>query len=96
VLGQSEKSLRIFGSDDGLWDCSGDRASKGHRVIGVDIDPLAVLITTVWSTAVDADHVKQKALEVLERARIIFRICLTLRPIHGMPIQNKSVRKVLV
>jgi SAM-dependent methyltransferase len=46
--------------------------SNGHRAIGVDIDPLAVLISRVWTTAIDAEEVRYKAEEVFERARSIF------------------------
>lgn len=46
---------------------------EGHRVIGVDSDPLAVLLARVWTTTIDADAVLEKATEVLKRARIIFR-----------------------
>src|SRR5580700_10363060 len=45
---------------------------KKHKAIGVDIDPLAVLISRVWTTAVEAEEVKAKAREVLARARSIF------------------------
>jgi hypothetical protein len=46
--------------------------SKGHRAIGIDIDPLAVLLSKVWTTAGNADSVRQKATEVLRRAKQIF------------------------
>src|SRR5438105_564331 len=47
--------------------------SEGHRVIGVDSDPLAVLLARVWTTTIDADAVLEKAVEVLNRAKILFR-----------------------
>lgn len=43
--------------------------AKGHRAIGVDVDPLAVLISRVWTTAIDRAAVKSKAKTVLNRAR---------------------------
>jgi DNA modification methylase len=46
--------------------------AKGHRAIGVDIDPLAVLLARVWTTTVDATAVEDKAAEVLARAREAF------------------------
>jgi DNA modification methylase len=46
--------------------------ANGHRAIGIDIDPLAVLISRVWTTAIDAEEVRQKAVEVLDRARGVF------------------------
>jgi DNA modification methylase len=45
---------------------------KGHKAIGVDVDPLAVLISKVWTTAVEAEEAKSKAREVLARAKKIF------------------------
>jgi SAM-dependent methyltransferase len=46
--------------------------ARGHKAIGVDIDPLAVLLTRVWTTAVDVAAVEDKAAEVLARAREAF------------------------
>lgn len=34
-----------------------------------DLDPLAVLLAGVWTKTVDSEQVKDKALEVLERAK---------------------------
>jgi len=47
--------------------------SKGHRAIGIDIDPLAVLISRVWTTAVNKEGIRAKAADVLSRAAAIFR-----------------------
>ena len=47
--------------------------SEGHRVIGVDSDPLAVLLARVWTTTINADTVLEKAEEVLNRARTLFQ-----------------------
>ncbi len=46
--------------------------ARGHKAIGVDIDPLAVLLARVWTTAVDVREVKDRASEVLSRARTHF------------------------
>jgi DNA modification methylase len=46
--------------------------ANGHHGIGVDIDPLAVLVSKVWTTAVDKSAVQRKANSVLIRARDIF------------------------
>jgi DNA modification methylase len=46
--------------------------SKGHQAIGIDIDPLAVLISKVWITAVDRKEILTTAGEVLDRARVVF------------------------
>ena len=41
----------------------------GHHAIGVDIDPLAVLISRVWTTPVNPKEVRDSAAEVLSNAR---------------------------
>lgn len=46
--------------------------TRGHRAIGVDIDPLAVLISRVWTTAADPEVIRRKSVEVLRKARTIF------------------------
>jgi DNA modification methylase len=46
--------------------------SKGHRAIGFDIDPLAVLISKVWVTAIDKRKARDAATKALHRARHIF------------------------
>jgi len=41
----------------------------GHRAIGFDTDPLALLIATAWSSDVNVDRLRRRALEVLSEAR---------------------------
>src|SRR5258706_3373045 len=45
--------------------------ANGHRCNGFDVDPLAVLISRVWTRTVDACEVRRRAGQVLERARQI-------------------------
>jgi adenine-specific DNA methylase len=45
---------------------------EGHRVIGVDSDPLAVLVTRVWTTTIDGNAVFERAAKVLKRAKVLF------------------------
>lgn len=47
--------------------------SAGHRVVGVDSDPLAVLLARVWTKTVDSGAVHDKAVDVLQRAKNLFR-----------------------
>ena len=48
--------------------------ANGHRAIGVDVDPLAVVIATVWTTSIDRVGVRrQGGNEELARATGIFR-----------------------
>ena len=42
--------------------------AQGHRGFGFDIDPLAVLISKVWTTAMDRRAVREQATNVLETA----------------------------
>jgi len=48
--------------------------AEGHRAFGVDIDPLSVLISRVWTTAVDTRVVRSTAIRVLESARRTFAV----------------------
>ena len=43
--------------------------SAGHRAIGVDVDPLAVLISRVWTTPLDRDLFKAYADGILDECR---------------------------
>ncbi len=43
---------------------------RGHEAIGFDRDPLAVLIARTWMANVQIEGVKQKAKEVLTKARL--------------------------
>jgi SAM-dependent methyltransferase len=46
--------------------------ARGHTAVGIDIDPLAVLLARVWTTAVDVSKVERKAAEILDRAKSDF------------------------
>jgi len=72
AVAESEKPLRVLDPMMGSGTVLALARSKGHWAMGVDIDPLAVLISKVWTTAVDAEEVRDKAIEVLHRARGIF------------------------
>ena len=67
--------------------------SKGHRAIGIDIDPLAVLISRVWTTAIDSGEVRERATEVLVRARDVFS---SLRTRHAYPEDSDDETKRFV
>jgi hypothetical protein len=47
--------------------------AEGHRTYGFDLDPLAVLLASVWTRTVDVARVRAKAAEVLSRARAVFK-----------------------
>ena len=43
--------------------------ARGHRAIGIDIDPLSVLISKTWTTPIDTAALVKKAVVVLNAAR---------------------------
>jgi DNA modification methylase len=51
--------------------------ANGHDCIGRDIDPLAVLISKVWTTSIDKRAARIKARSVLGRSHIIFETLTT-------------------
>jgi len=72
VMSESNKPLRVLDPMMGSGTVIAMARFRGHRAVGIDIDPLAVLISKVWTTAIDIDAVREKATEVLARARIVF------------------------
>ena len=77
ALADAKNPLRVLDPMMGSGTVLAVARSKGHWAVGVDIDPLAVLISRVWTTAVCADEVRDKAIEVLHRAREVFRTLAT-------------------
>jgi len=65
----SEKPLRILDPMVGSGTTAVIARSLGHKAIGFDMDPLAVLITKAWCTAFDQAGVLGKAEEVLSKAK---------------------------
>jgi hypothetical protein len=57
--------------------------AKGHRGLGFDVDPLAVLISRVWTRTVDGREVRQQASQVLQSAR---RIAMDLSSRDAYPV----------
>lgn len=73
IISKAKRQLRVLDPMMGSGTVLAVARSKGHNVIGLDIDPLAVLLSKVWTTTADVAAVREKAKEVLERARKIFR-----------------------
>ncbi len=82
VLSDTKKPLRVLDPMMGSGTVLAVARSKGHHAIGVDIDPLAVLISRVWTRATDLDEVRGQAAEVLSKARATFK---TLRSRDAYP-----------
>ena len=72
VIAEYPKPLRILDPMSGSGTVLAVAHSKGHHAVGVDLDPLAVLISRVWTTAIDVEATQCAATAVLEHARRIF------------------------
>ena len=68
ALGESKNPLRVLDPMAGSGTVLAVARAKGHHAIGVDLDPLAVLLAGVWTRTVDVQAVGEKAAEVLDRA----------------------------
>jgi len=72
IVAEAKEPLRVLDPMMGSGTVLALACSKGHRAIGVDIDPLAVLISKVWTRAIDPKEVCERAAEILKRARGVF------------------------
>src|SRR5688572_24794428 len=87
ALGDSKVPLRVLDPMAGSGTVLAVARSKGHRAFGFDVDPLAVLLSGVWTRAVDAAQVKDKAADVLDRAEKTFT---TLRTGAAYPTSSDA------
>lgn len=72
ALGENKTPLRVLDPMAGSGTVLAVARANGHHAIGVDLDPLAVLLAGVWTRTVNPDEVSEKATEVLDRARSAF------------------------
>src|SRR6266481_2938720 len=72
ALGDNKVPLRVLDPMAGSGTVLAVARAKGHWAFGFDVDPLAVLLAGVWTRTVDAERVKDKAAEVLDRAKVMF------------------------
>lgn len=77
VMAESTGCLRVLDPMVGSGTVVAVARSKGHRALGFDIDPLAVLISKVWTSSIDHEAVREAAHETLNRAREVFRTLRT-------------------
>jgi hypothetical protein len=73
VMSERPESARVLDPMMGSGTVIAMARSQGHRGIGFDIDPLAVLISRVWTSAYDRQEVRESAGRVLETARTTFK-----------------------
>ncbi len=69
ALGESKTSLKVLDPMAGSGTVVAVARANGHMALGVDFDPLAVLLASVWTRTVDARRVNDKAAEILDRAK---------------------------
>src|SRR4051812_22351117 len=69
ALGERNRSLRVLDPMMGSGTVLAVARANGHRAFGFDIDPLAVLLARVWTTAIDLNVFLDKADDVLKRAK---------------------------
>lgn len=72
VLSDIEKS-RVLDPMVGSGTVLAVARAQGHSGIGFDVDPLAVLISRVWTTSHDLDTIRDRAHQLLDEARSEFR-----------------------
>ena len=93
ALGESNPPLRVLDPMTGSGTVLAVARSRGHKAIGIDLDPLAVLMATVWTRTVNAEKVHHKAEQVLKRARTAF---LALATGNAYPIgSDEETRKFI-
>jgi len=72
AIAETNQPLRILDPMSGSGTVLAVAQSRGHHAIGLDIDPLSVLISRVWTTPVDAESLLEQGTQVLERAQCGF------------------------
>jgi len=72
LIAETAQPLRVLDPMMGSGTVLALARSRGHRAYGVDIDPLAVLISRVWTKAADPIAVRNAAADVLSKARQLF------------------------
>jgi hypothetical protein len=77
ALGDDRTQLKVLDPMAGSGTVLAVARANGHKAIGVDLDPLAVLLADVWTRTIDPEEVHDKAAEVLDRAKTAFRTLST-------------------
>jgi hypothetical protein len=90
VMSQIEESL-VLDPMMGSGTVLAMARAQGHRGIGFDIDPLAVLISKVWTTAFDPNEIRDEANTVLEDSWSDFKN-LSVRDAYPMSADEETGR----
>tara|TARA_R110002110_G_scaffold51005_5_gene150278 strand:+ start:2924 stop:4084 length:1161 start_codon:yes stop_codon:yes gene_type:complete len=70
LLQSSAKPIRVLDPMMGSGTVIAMARANGHRAFGIDIDPLAVLISQTWTSSCDIQTVQSTARDILKRAQI--------------------------
>jgi len=73
-LPETEKPLTVLDPMTGSGTTVATARLRGHRALGFDTDPLAVLLASAWSMDVSPEQIKTKAAEALDSARRVYRL----------------------
>ena len=73
---KNRRQLRVLDPMMGSGTALAVARLEGHRAIGIDIDPLAVLLAGVWTSTIDPIKLRAKAARVLKRAQKVRRTML--------------------
>jgi DNA modification methylase len=73
VMSGREHNMRVLDPMMGSGTVLAMARAQGHRAIGFDIDPLAVLMAKVWTTAISPEEIHEKANDLIHRAKQNFK-----------------------
>jgi hypothetical protein len=93
VISEAKKPLRVLDPMMGSGTVLAMARSRGHRGVGFDIDPLAVLISKVWTTTFDRRGLRESARDVLDVARKIYK---TLPQADAYPYKSDDESRAFV
>jgi SAM-dependent methyltransferase len=87
ALAEAKAPLRVLDPMMGSGTVLAMAREYGHHASGVDMDPLAVLLARVWTTAADEREIVDKGEQVLARARSSF---LSLTHGNAYPLDSSK------
>lgn len=93
-LSKTKKPLRVLDPFLGSGTTLVAAKSKGHRAVGFDTDPLAVLIAKTWCMDINVEKVCQAAVLVLDRAKRIYNV-LPQGEAYPCSTTDKETRKFI-
>jgi hypothetical protein len=93
ALGKGKKRLRVLDPMVGSGTVLAVARAKGHTAIGADLDPLAVLLSKVWTTPIDQKGTLKTARRILASARQLFK---TLSQADAYPVGSDDETKTFI